>query len=326
MLFRSVSSAPNVPTLPGVPDLPGGGSAASGVTTIQSGTSSSTQTATSKKLEEWALLRADGSPVIVADTYLEYSYRGDAKIANYPVEGGSFASYNKVILPYDIRLTAFCSGYGEMNLGSFLNSLNNLKKGLELVTLVTQFEIYENLNLIHVDHKHNATNNANTLTVLLFFQEVRQAGVTTITTVMPDGADAVNLGQVSLIPPTPTQAATVASAADIAAAVESNSAIANLGATVSQLTPALAAAGVSAQSLQIIAQSGALASQAAQLSGDLSAGLSPAAIAAVPQILSFVANSASALIPASQRNSLNQISSTAANIVSINNLVKKAIL
>ena len=54
---------------------------------------------------QWGIFDQSGDPVITADTIVEVGYRREYRISDFPVEEGSFASYNKVQTPYDVRVT-----------------------------------------------------------------------------------------------------------------------------------------------------------------------------------------------------------------------------
>src|SRR5581483_7682742 len=69
---------------------------------------------------QWGVFQG-GQEVIHFDTFLSIDFRRGWAIADYPVENGAFASYDKVALPYDVRVR-FAAGGNESNRAALLNS------------------------------------------------------------------------------------------------------------------------------------------------------------------------------------------------------------
>lgn len=190
---------PNVPNLPGVPALSRSNNAQFAAAAL---------TVVGELLPlnlfgtKWAILDKNGNNVLIPDNFVNFEYREEAKIPTYPVENGGFASYNKVRLPFDCRLTVTCSGNGAMKKGQFIQAINNLLHGTDLVSIVTPDAQYQNCNLIHVDYRKEARSGATLLIVQLWFQLVRQITQPINPTAQPSGQPVQNNGQVSPVPPT----------------------------------------------------------------------------------------------------------------------------
>jgi len=190
---------PNVPPLPGVPALARSNNAqfvAAALTIVGEilplglfGT-------------KWGIVDKNGSTVIVPDSFVDFEYREERKIPNYPIEQGSFQSYNKVSLPFDCRVTVSCSGNGKMSKQAFLTAVQALLNSLDLVSVVTPNITYDNCNLVHVDYRREARQGATLLLAQLWFQEVRIAQKAALPTSAPSGAKSSSFGQLS--PTTPT--------------------------------------------------------------------------------------------------------------------------
>lgn len=198
---------PDVPQLPGVPAIPRlpstiGGAIAS-VAAVAS--AASLQPADPYAATPWQITDDTGNPLVVPDSVVEFEYRGEMRVADHPVEQGSFASYNKVIVPFDARLTISCGGRGAMTREAFLSTLQSLRLSLQLVTLVTPDAIYPDCNLVHVDYRRTNRHGVSLLLAQLWFQEIRVTGVATVTTVQPSGASPTGVGDVSPQSPTPQQ-------------------------------------------------------------------------------------------------------------------------
>ena len=131
------------------------------------------------------------------DSFVDFEYREEQKIPIYPLQNGAFQSYNKVGMPYDIRLTVTCSGNGKMTKGEFIQGIDKLLTGLTLVDIVTPDATYKNTNLIPVDYRRDATNGATLLIAQLWFQWVRIVSNPTVPTAQPSGAPSTSFGQLS---------------------------------------------------------------------------------------------------------------------------------
>ena len=194
---------PNVPPLPGVPALARGGKyVAAGLTVLAQflpdglfGT-------------KWGIISQTGTSVLSPDSFVDFDYKEERKIPNYPIESGGFQSYNKVALPFDCRLTVTCSGNKTMKKPAFLAAIAKLMASLDLVTIVTPDGNYPNCNLVHVDYRREARQGATLIIAQLWFQEVRVAQVAAVPTSAPSAAANTSLGQLS---PTTTPTGTYGS-------------------------------------------------------------------------------------------------------------------
>lgn len=151
---------------------------------------------------KWGIVDKSGSAVIVPDSFVDFEFREERKIPNYPIEQGSFQSYNKVALPFDCRVTVSCSGNGKMSKQAFLTAVQALLNSLDLVSVVTPNVTYNNCNLVHVDYRREARQGATLILAQLWFQEVRIAQKPIVPTAKPSGAKSTSFGQLS--PATPT--------------------------------------------------------------------------------------------------------------------------
>ena len=187
---------PNVPPLPGVPALARSGKYVGAALTVLAEFLPEDLFGT-----KWGIIGKTGTAVLTPDSFVEFDYKEERKIPNYPIESGSFQSYNKVALPFDCRMTVTCSGNKSMKKPAFLAAIEKLMASLELVTIVTPDGNYPNCNLIHVDYRREARQGATLIIAQLWFQEVRIAQAAALPTSTPAGATNVSNGQVS---PTPS--------------------------------------------------------------------------------------------------------------------------
>lgn len=146
----------------------------------------------------WAIVNNTGSTQLTPDSFVDFEYREEHKIPNYPIEQGSFQSYNKVALPFDARVTVTCAGkLGGMTKQAFLAAIEKLLASLDLVTIVTPDGNYPNCNLVHADYRREARQGATMIIAQLWFQEVRVAQQPSAPTAQPSGAANSSFGQLS---------------------------------------------------------------------------------------------------------------------------------
>lgn len=208
----SLIDFPNVPIAPGVPDLR---RSAIGVAVLAgSGILGAIQRYDIFGVfdgllgPQWAILDKNGKAVVVPDSVVNFEYRGENKICNYPVELGSFSSYNKVSTPYDIRVLVSCGGQGGIAKGTFLQVLELMRESTDLYDLATPDFLYQDINLVRFDYRRQATNGVTLILADLQFQEVRQTATATYdNTAQASGAPEKSLGTVQASSPSTAQVA-----------------------------------------------------------------------------------------------------------------------
>lgn len=149
---------------------------------------------------QWGIYATTGSmeKIIEPDSVLSFEYRGEARIADYPIEAGGFKSYNKVQQPYDIRMRMSCEGAGTltslisfnssgrtsgMTREDFISRLEAMKISLALYNLVTPDYVYANVNLVHFDYKRTNVEGVTMLVADLYLREIQQTTTATYKTV-----------------------------------------------------------------------------------------------------------------------------------------------
>lgn len=191
--------------------------------------------------KRWGVFK-DGRPVVEFDAFLGIDYRQGWTIADFPLEEGAFQSYDKVSLPFDVRVK-FAAGGSIQNRERMLQTVQAVAKTIERYDVVTPEVIYTSVNVQHYDYRRTATNGNGLLTIELWLLEVRiganapgqgliQTGGATPTspsatdltnaqffttgappltnTVDPSGMTFTQLGGVQAQPATPKQIATLA--------------------------------------------------------------------------------------------------------------------
>ena len=130
--------------IPGIPQLPAG-SATPVIAAIASEAISSSLWQAAQSPPAWGVFDSSGNQVLFPDSVLEFTNRQEYEVSNYPVQAGSFASYNKVIRPFEIVMRF--SKAGEVtDRSDFLDDITNLVASIDLFTVVTPEVVYQNVN------------------------------------------------------------------------------------------------------------------------------------------------------------------------------------
>jgi hypothetical protein len=189
----SLINYPDVPNLPGVPAInrSSAGYVAAGLTILGEILPLSTFGL------NWGITFLDGTSALTPDSFVSYEYKEEYRIPNYPTELGGFLNYNKVALPFDIKITVTCSGNGKMTTTEFLQRLYYLLETTTFISIITPDISFLVTNLIHIDYKKEATNGATMIIANLWFQEIRLTEELLPPTAQPQGAFAKAMGQLS---------------------------------------------------------------------------------------------------------------------------------
>lgn len=107
---------------------------------------------------------------VVAST-IEFDYGADSPISNYPQQEGAFQSYDKVQLPFDVKLKLATSGAG--NRQAFFSTLEALRTSTALVDIVTPEGVFRSCNCKHVSYTRRAGNGVDLVVADVWFEEVR---------------------------------------------------------------------------------------------------------------------------------------------------------
>lgn len=145
-----------------------------------------------------------GLPVFVTASFVEMEYKNDNPVSDYPVEDGGFQSYDKVQLPFDLRVRLACAGT-TVQLQQFQDLILAMALDLNLYDVVTPDQVFSSVNCLHVDYRRTANNGVSMIVADLFFQEIRVTATSTFqSTQQPYSQSQVGDGAVGAA--TPTQA------------------------------------------------------------------------------------------------------------------------
>ncbi|HFF9119483.1 TPA: phage baseplate protein [Yersinia enterocolitica] len=201
---------PNVPNVLGVPNV-----ARSGLSIDQDAIMSAIYSGDILSIldsvitPKWGIYGQDGSQVILPDSVIDFEYKGETRIADYPLSSGGFATFNKVATPYDIRMRMACSGNlaaARMTRESFLARLDAMQASLDLYNIITPDYVYNSVDLLGYDYRRTAINGVTLLIVEARFMEVRVTGDAQYSNVKSDSAaNPESQGQVYASKPTAGQ-------------------------------------------------------------------------------------------------------------------------
>lgn len=122
----------------------------------------------------WGVFDSSGKAIITPDTFLGIDYENARRIANFPVEQGSFATYNKVNDPFTATVRMAVGGTVAQR-NAFLQALEMLSDSTALYTLVTPEASYKNVNMERYDYRRDSRNGAGMIVASCRFLEVRTA-------------------------------------------------------------------------------------------------------------------------------------------------------
>lgn len=191
---------PNVPNVPGVPILPRDPGAAIAAIAFLAADAIANLIGLFGS-PKWGIFLS-GIPVVVAESVLTFDFKQDYTVADYPIEEGGFESYDKVQVPFDVRLR-FSMGGSEADRQVFLDSIATAAASLELYEVFTPEVSYASMNITHYDYRRTATNGVGLLVVDVWLVEVRTTATATFAnTKQPNVAGPQNVGTVQPTAPT----------------------------------------------------------------------------------------------------------------------------
>jgi hypothetical protein len=132
---------------------------------------------------------------VVAST-VSFDYAQDWPISNYPQEQGAFQSYNKVTLPFDVKLRMTCQGE-ESTRQAFLNTCLAIANAAApaLFDIVTPEITFTSCSATHINWRRESDHGATLVVVELWFQQIAVTSSATFeNTQQPGDASPQSLG------------------------------------------------------------------------------------------------------------------------------------
>lgn len=124
-------------------------------------------------MTDWTLLKDDGSEGINFTSLIEIDVRSAGEVCAFPVEEGSFASYNKVEEALSINIVLARSGDKE-DQEETLKQLTEFKESTDLLALSMPTAFYDNLSLESFNYSKSYGQGVNYLIAELELKEIRE--------------------------------------------------------------------------------------------------------------------------------------------------------
>lgn len=149
---------------------------------------------------QWGMYTQEGVLAAPADNVVGFENVLDARISDYPVENGGFASYNKVITPYEVRFIMSKGGTVD-DRQAFLKAVQDAWTGITLYNFVTPECVYLDMNVVGVRQQRAADRGNGLLALEVVLRKIRQTATLAFTeTKEATGQDVVNNGSVQATP------------------------------------------------------------------------------------------------------------------------------
>jgi len=191
----------NVPILPGVPAI---NSAIGVISQIADLLLGDTVSNLFGDAQQWGIFQG-GDPVVTADSVVSMEFKKEWAISDYPVEEGSFETYDRVSLPFDARIR-FSAGGSLASREALLSSIEAISGDTDLFDVVTPERVYTGVTISHYSYNRSARNGVGLLQVDVWVFQVNQNAMSVFgNTAAPDGADQVNDGPVQATAPSSSQ-------------------------------------------------------------------------------------------------------------------------
>lgn len=121
---------------------------------------------------QYILKDEDGNQVAFY-AMMEMGMTSSSQLPTEPIEKGSFATYNRIIDPYEGTCRLALEGT-ESEIQQALDGLEELRKGLKKIEFIMPFANYENLMLESYDYRRDSHSGFNLLQVDVRLKEIRE--------------------------------------------------------------------------------------------------------------------------------------------------------
>lgn len=120
---------------------------------------------------QWGLF-LNGEAAVIADNVLSFEFKQDFRTSNFPVEQGAFETYNKVQVPYDVRLQ-FSTGGSVAARQELIQSVDAIIGSTDLFDAVTPEKVYQSVNPVHQSIRRTSHNGAGLLVIDVYCEQIR---------------------------------------------------------------------------------------------------------------------------------------------------------
>jgi len=152
------------------------------------------------RASQWGIYNTDGTPALLADSCVSVEVTKEFRVSDYPVEPGSFLSYDKVELPGTYRVQ-MSQGTNEQARATFLNALDTIISGVTLYNVNTPEKQYTSVTVDRYSYRRTAKNGVSLIVVELVLIQVRVVGQYSFSATSvkspPAAAPVASIGQVT---------------------------------------------------------------------------------------------------------------------------------
>jgi len=131
----------------------------------------------------WGVYTLAGTEVFDVDSVVDLKITNKATVSDFPVEQGSFASYNKVNVPNAVKVRLAVGG--QARIAAFQAALANELGAPNLYNVATPTTVYLNVTLESYDYAQSSESGLNLLVVDLAMKEVREVSPAYTTVKIP---------------------------------------------------------------------------------------------------------------------------------------------
>lgn len=132
---------------------------------------------------------------VVAST-IEFEYAQDFPLSTYPQENGAFQTYDKVTLPWDVKLKIACGG-STSNRQAFLSTVQAIANSFALFDIVTPEQTYTGCNVERISWSRRSDRGLTLIVVEIAFKQIPiTSGATFTNTQQPGDQSSQALGNV----------------------------------------------------------------------------------------------------------------------------------
>lgn len=170
-----VAPFPNVPNLPGVPQVARSPLApASAPPTLANPAASTALWQSTQTAPLWGIFDSNNNQVVTPDSVIDFGYRHETNLPDYPIQNGAFGSFNRVSLPFDASVV-MNKGGSVQDRNAFLAQIDAIDIGpgaLLLYTILTPEKSYLNCNVMHVELMRRGAKDAAWFDVEVKFRQI----------------------------------------------------------------------------------------------------------------------------------------------------------
>jgi hypothetical protein len=120
----------------------------------------------------------DGAQAFPYNSVVDFDFKQDFPVSDYQQEDGGFQSYDKVQLPFDVKVRV-ASGGAESDRQALISAVQDASNTLNLYDVMTPEQTYSNCYITHVDYKRQSTNGVGLVVIDIWFIEIRITSTST---------------------------------------------------------------------------------------------------------------------------------------------------